>query len=72
MTLSSSTPLSLTLSELSSLDDDELGVLAMVLANSPYLFKQLCYTSPYTGYDWVKELIHPETHPDQICKSLGI
>jgi hypothetical protein len=24
------------------------------------------------GYDLVKELIHPDTYPDQICKSLGI
>jgi hypothetical protein len=64
MTLSSSTPLSLTLLESSSLDDDEPGALAVVLANSPYLFKQPCYISPYTGYDWVKELIHPDTHPD--------
>jgi hypothetical protein len=67
MPLSSSTSLLESFS-----DNDELGILAVAFANSPYLFKQLCYTSPYMGYDLVKELIHPDTYPDQICKSLGI
>jgi hypothetical protein len=61
-----------TTSSLSYSEDDRLAILAMAIATAPSLFQQPCYISPYTGHDWVKELMHPDTHPDHIRKSLGI
>jgi hypothetical protein len=50
----------------------KFALIAAILANVPQLYKQPCYTSPFTGYLWVRELLHPDTHPRRIRKSLGV
>ena len=71
-----SSPSSSSSSSSSSDEDTRIPqIIPLVVASlviTPSLFKEPCYTSPYTGYDWIHELMHPDTHPDRIRRSLGV
>jgi hypothetical protein len=38
----------------------------------PTFFKQPYHTCPFRGIDWVNDLLHPDSLPEQICAALGV